>query len=85
MGLIRPKRISMGCYAVEKDGRQVILQRLGRRGFQIVTRPGCAAQRFSRLRDAARAALEGINPWPFTVAKKFDAAADMPAFLKRTP
>ena len=63
----RPKRVSMGCYAVEKDGSQILLQRLGRRGFRIVTRPGCASLPFKRLRDAAAAALENLSPWPFTV------------------
>jgi hypothetical protein len=63
----KPKRISMGCYAVEKDGQQVVLQRVGRRGFKIVQRPGAIAPVIKRLRDAARIALENLSPSPFTV------------------
>lgn len=81
----KPKRVSMGCYMAERDGKQVILQRVGRRGFKIVQRPGAISITVRRLRDAARIALESINPWPFPVEKKFDADADMPAFLRRNP
>lgn len=63
----RPKRISMGCYMVEANGVQVILQRVGKRGFKIVRRPGAISPVVKRLRDAARIALENINPWPFSV------------------
>lgn len=65
---MRPKRISMGCYMVASpDGKQVVLQRVGRRGFKIVQRPGAIAPTIKRLRDAARIAIENLSPWPFTV------------------
>lgn len=82
--MTRPRRISMGCYAVERNGHQVIIQRCWRpRGFQIIHRRGCLSPVIKRLRDAAVIALESINPWPFTVEKKPDLDLDMPKFLDR--
>lgn len=81
--MIRPKRISMGCYAVYPAGREVILRRIGRRGFRIEMQVGRAYPHFRRLRDAAAAAVEAVNPWPFTVEKQFDLALDIPDFLRR--
>lgn len=80
---VRPKRVSIGCYAVEAAGRRVLLQRCGRSGFKVVTRAGGISPTIRRLRDAARLAIESANPWPFTVEKKPDLAADLPWFLDR--
>lgn len=82
--MARPKRISIGRYAVTSGGTQVILQRCGRSGFKIVTRPGAISPIFKRLCDAARIALESASPWPFDVPKKPDLALDLPPFMKRT-
>lgn len=64
---MKPKRISMGSYAVEKHGKQIIIYRMGRKGFRIATRPGYASLKFKRLRDAATAALNNLDFLPFTV------------------
>lgn len=79
----RPRRVSMGCYAVYPGGKQVILRRQGQRGFKIEMQPGRASPLFKRLCDAALAAVEAANPWPFTVERKFDAALDLPNCLRR--
>ncbi len=79
----RPARVSIGCYAIEANGQTVILQRMGRRGFKVVQRPGMLSPTFQRLRDAAAAAVAATSPWPFDVPKVFDAALDMPVFLRR--
>lgn len=81
--MIRPRRISIGCYCVEAGGRVVILRRMGRRGFRVEIQPGRASPTFRRLCDAAAAAIEVANPWPFTVEKGFDGALDLPPFLDR--
>lgn len=80
---MKPRRISMGCYAVEVNGTQIVLQRVPGRGFKIVMRPGRKAKLFRRLRDAAAAAVEAADPWPFSVEKKPDLALDIPQFLRR--
>lgn len=82
--MTRPRRISMGCYAVYPNGQEVKLCRCGRSGFKIVTRPGAISPIFKRLCDAARIAVESASPWPFDVPKKPDLALDLPHFLKRT-
>lgn len=79
----RPKRVSIGCYAVESGGRLILLQRCGRSGFKIIIRPGALSPLFRRLRDAAAVASESASPWPFTVEKKPDLALDLPWFLDR--
>lgn len=80
----RPRRVSMGCYAIFAAGETIILQRCGRSGFRIVQKPGALSPLFRRLRDAAEIACQAANPWPFTVAKKPDLDLDMPKFLRRT-
>lgn len=79
---MRPKRISIGCYAVYSGGREIVIARVGRSGFRIVPRPGMIGAFYRRLRDAAAAASESGSPWPFTVAKVPDAG-DIPWFLDR--
>lgn len=61
----RPRRVSMGCYVVENDGKQIILRRVGRRGFRIEHSPGRAYVTIKRLRDAVTVALDSVSPWPF--------------------
>lgn len=78
-----PKRISMGCYEIRVGAQQILLRRCGRSGFRIEHRPGAISPLIKRLRDAAAIAVESANPWPFTVEKIPDLAADLPHFLDR--
>lgn len=81
--MTRPRRISIGCYAMNIRGEQVVFQRDGRRGFKLRMGKGSLSQRFRRLRDAVAVAQDAVNPWPFTVEKKPDLAKDLPYFLRR--
>lgn len=80
----RPRRISIGCYAVRTDGQEVIFRRQGRSGFKVEMSAGRKSPLFKRLRDAVAAAIEAANPWPFTVARKFDPILDLPDYLRRS-
>lgn len=79
----RPRRISIGQYAVYSGGREIVIARCGRSGFRIIPKPGMIGAFYRRLRDAAAAANESGSPWPFTVEKKFDGLLDLPQFLNR--
>jgi hypothetical protein len=65
----RPHRVSIGRYAVYPEGQTVILQRCGRSGFKIITRPGAISPMFKRLREAVAIAMDSANPWPFDVPR----------------
>ncbi len=80
---IRPRRLSIGCYYIEANGRRILLQRVGRSGFKVVMRAGAMSPLFRRLRDAAAVAETALAPWPFPVEKRPDLAGDLPWFLDR--